>query len=77
MRRVLPQNMGGLHRLAYLVIGVGTIVLALAATGQPRAARLGLGIMGLMALASSLSGFCVTCHTFGLTTKDNRLRRMP
>jgi Protein of unknown function (DUF2892) len=74
---VLPQNMGGLHRLAYLVIGVGTIVLALAATGQPRAARLGLGIMGVMALASSLSGFCVTCHTFGVTTQDNRLRRLP
>jgi hypothetical protein len=68
--------MGAVHRLAYLVFGVGTIVLALAATGQPRAARLGLGIMGLLALASSLSGFCVTCHTFGLTTKDNRLRRL-
>jgi Protein of unknown function (DUF2892) len=76
VRPVLPQNMGGLHRLAYLVIGVGTIVLALAATERP-AARVGLGIMGLMALASSLSGFCVTCHTFGLTTKDNRLRRKP
>jgi hypothetical protein len=73
---VLPQNMGGLHRLAYLAIGVGTIVLALTLQG-PRAARFGLGIVGLMALASSLSGFCVTCHTFGLTTKDNRLRRTP
>ena len=77
MTRVLPRNMGGLHRLAYLVISVGAILLALAVPGQPRAVRLVLGIVSLMALASSLSGFCVTCHTFGLTTKDNRLRRMP
>jgi len=74
---VLPKNMGAVHRLAYLAIGVATIVYALVAPEQPRAARLGLGIIGLMALASSLSGFCVTCHAFGLTTKDNRVRRMP
>lgn len=68
--------MGGLHRLAYLLIGVATIALAIAAD-MPRLARVGLGIMGLMALGSSLSGYCVTCHTLGLTTRDNRVRRMP
>ena len=69
--------MGAVHRLAYLAIGVATLVYAFVTPEQPRAARLGLGIVGLMALASSLSGFCVTCHTFGVTTKENRLRRMP
>jgi hypothetical protein len=68
--------MGGLHRLAYLLIGVATIALAIAAD-MPRLARVGLGIMGLMALGSSLSGYCVTCHTLGFTTRDNRVRRMP
>jgi hypothetical protein len=68
--------MGGLHRLAYLLIGVATIAFAIA-VDMPRLVRLGLGIMGLMALGSSLSGYCVTCHTLGLTTKDNRVRRMP
>lgn len=69
--------MGGLHRLTYLLIGVATIVFAIAAADTPRLARLGLGIVGLIALASSLSGYCVTCHTLGLTTRDNRVRRTP
>jgi Protein of unknown function (DUF2892) len=68
--------MGGLHRLAYLLIGVATIVITIVAPEVPRIARIGLGIVGLMALASSLSGYCVTCHTLGLTTRDNRVRRI-
>jgi hypothetical protein len=68
--------MGGLHRLAYLVIGGATIVITIVAPEVPRVARIGLGIVGLMALASSLSGYCVTCHALGLTTRDNRVRRM-
>ena len=58
------------------VIGGATIVITIVAPEVPRVARIGLGIVGLMALASSLSGYCVTCHALGLTTRDNRVRRM-
>jgi hypothetical protein len=68
--------MGAVHRLAYLLIGVGAILVVIVAD-MPRAARVTLGIVGLMALGSSLSGYCVTCHTLGLTTRDNRVRRTP
>lgn len=69
--------MGRLHRLAYLAIGAATIACAFGLPDLPRAARLGLGLLGLMALASSISGYCVTCHTLGLTTRDDRARRIP
>jgi Protein of unknown function (DUF2892) len=68
--------MGGVHRFAYVVIGVAIIVITLVAPELPRVARIGLGLAGLLALASSFSGYCVTCHTLGLTTRDNRVRRM-
>jgi hypothetical protein len=68
--------MGRLHRLAYLAIGVATIAVGIAVEDLPRAARLGLGLLGLVAVGSSASGYCVTCHTFGLTTKDDRVRRL-
>ncbi|MGH9312667.1 MAG: YgaP-like transmembrane domain [Vicinamibacterales bacterium] len=73
---MLPHNMGRLHRLAYLAIGAATIAGAIALPEVPRAARLGLGLLGLMALGSSISGYCVTCHTLGLTTRDDRVRRI-
>jgi uncharacterized membrane protein len=65
----------GRHRLAYLLIGVATIVAAIVVPELPRAAQVGLAIVGLMALGSSLSAYCVTCHALGLTTRENRLRR--
>jgi Protein of unknown function (DUF2892) len=68
--------MGGVHRFAYVVIGVAIIVITIVAPELPRVARIGLGLAGLMALASSFSGYCVTCHTLGLTTRDNRVRRI-
>jgi hypothetical protein len=68
--------MGGVHRFAYVVIGVAIIVITLVAPELPRVARIGLGLAGLLALASSFSGYCVTCHTLGLTTRDNRVRRI-
>jgi hypothetical protein len=69
--------MGLVHRLGYLLIGAAVIAFAVAAADMSRAARVGLGLIGLMALASSMSGYCVTCHTLGLTTRDNRIRRTP
>lgn len=74
---MLPQNMGAVHRLAYLVIGVAAIVLAVVTENTHRGVRVGLGVVGLMALGSSVSGYCVTCHTLGVTTRGNRLRRLP
>ena len=69
--------MGGLHRLAYHWSSAARPSSSrLSRRKCPRAARIGLGIVGLMALASSLSGYCVTCHALGLTTRDNRVRRM-
>jgi Protein of unknown function (DUF2892) len=68
--------MGWVHRLAYLVVGVATIVVTIVAPELPRVVRIGLGLAGLMALASSFSGYCVTCHTLGLTTRHNRVRRI-
>jgi Protein of unknown function (DUF2892) len=70
---VLPRNMGRLHRLAYLVVGVAAIAGAIALPDRSRVTRLGLGLFGLMALGSSFSGYCATCHTLGLTTRDDRV----
>jgi hypothetical protein len=68
--------MGRLHRLAYLAVAVATIGCAIAVPELPRVGRLVLAVLGLWALGSSLSGYCVTCHTLGVTTRDDRIRRV-
>jgi hypothetical protein len=68
--------MGRLHRLAYLAVAVATIGSAVAVPELPRAGRLVLTVIGFLALGSSLSGYCMTCHALGVTTKDDRIRRI-
>jgi hypothetical protein len=69
---VLPHNMGRVHRSAYLAIGVAMIVAAILQIAWPPAVRLAAGVVGLMALASSLTGFCLTCYTLGISTRKGR-----
>jgi hypothetical protein len=54
---MLPRNMGRAHRAMYFVIGVAAIGVALLAWDRGEPMRLGLGVLGIITLASSVSGY--------------------
>ena len=62
----MTSNIGGIERIARIVIGL--ILVALAATGQ-----VGLwGWLGLVPLATGLIGWCPPYSLLGINTCKNR-----
>lgn len=51
------RNMSGLHRAAYLLLGVLAIAWALAASGRGGGERALVALAGAVTVASGLSGF--------------------
>lgn len=62
----MTTNIGGIERIARIVIGL--VMVALAATGQ-----VGIwGWLGLVPLATGLSGWCPPYSLLGINTCKNR-----